>query len=67
MTNTELNNKIEKIVKASSIDILTLKLSEIWNNRKLMKLNIAIQEELENRLGEEEADKILDNIRIAFN
>lgn len=57
---TTLNNKIEELVKNTNTELLIEKLIETLGNLKMASLNIAIQEELENRIGEDKLDNILD-------
>lgn len=57
---TTQENKINKIVKELNTENLIIKLIETLGVMKLAKINVAIQEELENRIGEDELDMILD-------
>ena len=60
---TTLNNKIENLVSQMPTAMLIEKLKETFSNMKMMKMNVAIQGELEERIGEDELDAILDGLR----
>ena len=51
--------KISDLVKKSDTNTLIKKLKEIRTDFTFMSLNVAIQEELENRIGEDGVDAIL--------
>lgn len=57
---TTLTTKIESTLKGLSTDNLIAKLIETMSNMKLAVLNVAIQEELELRIGEDKVDEIMD-------
>jgi hypothetical protein len=60
---TTLNAKIENLLKQMNNDMLIEKLKETFGNMKMMKMNVAIQAELEERIGEDKLDAILDGLR----
>ena len=57
---TTLEIKIENLVKTSTTEVLIEKLIETLGNIKMAVLNVMIQEELENRIGEDKLDDIID-------
>ena len=57
------NTNIKNLVKESTTEILISKLIETMLNVKLGVLNVAIQEELESRIGENKVDAILEENR----
>ena len=54
------NETITNLVKESTTEILISKLVETMKNIKLAVLNVAIQEELELRIGEDKVDEIME-------
>jgi len=60
MTTTQnLNAKLNQ----STTEVLISTLKTIFNDMSKMSLNVMIQEELENRIGEDELDIILNDFR----
>lgn len=49
----------QEILKGLTTENLIMKLKDIKDNMKLMVLNVAIQEELETRISEEEIDTLM--------
>jgi hypothetical protein len=60
MTTTQ---KINNLVKVSTTEVLVLKVAELFGNLALTTLLVAVVEELENRIGENETDAILTSLR----
>ena len=52
-------DKINSLVKNSTTEVLINKLIETIKDAKLALLMVAIQEELENRIGEDKVDEII--------
>ena len=60
MTTTQnLNAKLNKATN----EVLISTLKSIFNDMSKMSLNVMIQEELENRIGEDNLDLILNDFR----
>ncbi len=55
--------RLNDLINQSTNDTLILKLTEIYGDNKLVKMWIAIEMELENRLGEEAIDNIIEEIK----
>ncbi len=56
----ELENKIEALVTKSTNEVLIIKLIETLGDFKMAILNVAIQTELEKRIGEDAVGELID-------
>jgi hypothetical protein len=55
-----IEEKVKTLVEITTTELLVKKLIETLKDRRLMTLNIAIQQELEKRIGEDKLDLIID-------
>ena len=62
-----IQDRINRLVKEMNTEILTQKLEETFDDLKLTKLRMSIQMELEERLGMDKTDDLMDVLREKYN